>query len=546
MVHHEVAGPASEAIDGLYADRLIAGGPGGVVAVVHRGEVAHLAGYGLANVEFGIGWDSRTRYPLASITKTFVALLVLGMADRGYWSLHDPVVEHAPELALPESITLANLLNMASGLRHDEVTAELLGAGADTRNELLRSLTLRLPELQFAPGRFQTYCCANFRLLSHVIERVREKTFAAVLATDILELLGMSDTTAPEDWAAVEPGRASVYERHREGEWRHACVIGQSAGDGAVVSSLRDMLKFCVFLTRRDAQGSSPIERLAAGAPSLDGLTARYGFGLVIDEWRGRVVWGHSGVTNTKLAFWPEDDLAIVCLHNDLGLNADDMVFAIADCVLGDAGQNRGSLEALQSRFGWYADQQSGMVLELLEAGGEPAIRLFGDRPAALAARGDGVFETVRRMSPTRLTLATDGSTLLDEIAPGLRCTRIGGGMPPQSDQAGLYLCRAGGVATVGWEDAEGAPRLILRLGAGVEAANLLRLSWAGGDLFHADGTAVHFRRSHNGGIEALELSRQRARRIRFERVADVEARPNAADWRLLDLAGDEADVARR
>ncbi len=52
----------SAKIDQIYAEYDSRNTPGGVVAVLHRGEVVHLKGYGVANRELGIPWPPDTRY----------------------------------------------------------------------------------------------------------------------------------------------------------------------------------------------------------------------------------------------------------------------------------------------------------------------------------------------------------------------------------------------------------------------------------------------------------------------------------------------------
>jgi len=69
--------------DDLMADLAPPDGPGAAVAVRLGGEVIHSAGYGLANVEWGVPIDTETVFRIGSITKQFTAAAILRLAAEG-------------------------------------------------------------------------------------------------------------------------------------------------------------------------------------------------------------------------------------------------------------------------------------------------------------------------------------------------------------------------------------------------------------------------------------------------------------------------------
>src|SRR5207244_13399515 len=59
-------------------------------------------------------------FRIASVTKPFVAALVLTLVQDGLVSLDDPVTRYLPELRLPAGpVTLRQLLRHQAGLEHD-------------------------------------------------------------------------------------------------------------------------------------------------------------------------------------------------------------------------------------------------------------------------------------------------------------------------------------------------------------------------------------------------------------------------------------------
>src|SRR5438270_12052182 len=96
-----------------------------VGAAVFRGrELLWRGAVGWADVEARREATPDTRYPIASITKSFVAVAVMQLRDAGVLALDDPVRRHVPEA--PAGPTIATLLSHASGLQR-EVPGERLG-----------------------------------------------------------------------------------------------------------------------------------------------------------------------------------------------------------------------------------------------------------------------------------------------------------------------------------------------------------------------------------------------------------------------------------
>src|SRR5947207_14505172 len=71
--------------------------PSIAAAVFRRRDVLWSGAVGLADVEAGREATPETRYPIASITKSFVAVSVLQLRDSGELELDDPISRHVPE-----------------------------------------------------------------------------------------------------------------------------------------------------------------------------------------------------------------------------------------------------------------------------------------------------------------------------------------------------------------------------------------------------------------------------------------------------------------
>ena len=86
--------------------------PGLSVAVVKEGETVYSQGFGARDPQRNLPATPETLYGIGSITKSFVAIAVMQLAEQGKLSVDDLVKEHIPfKLGLPGSpIRIRHLL----------------------------------------------------------------------------------------------------------------------------------------------------------------------------------------------------------------------------------------------------------------------------------------------------------------------------------------------------------------------------------------------------------------------------------------------------
>src|SRR5437763_15560879 len=100
-------------------------------------------------------------FRVASVTKPFVAALVLTLVQDGLVSLDEPVTRYLPELRLPAGpVTLRQLLSHQAGLEHEWSTPLAdYGDGDDALERLARGKPLAAPT---APGEWFSYASAGY------------------------------------------------------------------------------------------------------------------------------------------------------------------------------------------------------------------------------------------------------------------------------------------------------------------------------------------------------------------------------------------------
>lgn len=216
------------------------------VILVSRGDetlVAEASGY--AHIAHGIENTVDTRFAIASGTKGFTALVVVGLIAEGRLALETTAREVlGDDLPLiDDRVTVEHLLTHTSGIGdycdedgdEDPPPTPLLATSAD----YLAALD-GYPQ-KFPPGERFNYNNGAFAVLSLIAERVAGIPFAELVRTRVTEPAGMTDTAflrsdalpARTATGYLEDGRTNVFSLP---------VVG--FGDGGIYSSAPDFRKF--------------------------------------------------------------------------------------------------------------------------------------------------------------------------------------------------------------------------------------------------------------------------------------------------------------
>jgi len=130
-----------------------------------------------------------------SMTKTFTAVAILQLAERGALGLDDTLDQHLPQTPYRQrGITLRHLLTHTSGLPNplplrwvhlaeDDPAFDEAGALADVLRDH--------PGLSFQPGQRYGYSNIAYWLLGKIIEQVTGLSYAAYVRANILQPLGL-------------------------------------------------------------------------------------------------------------------------------------------------------------------------------------------------------------------------------------------------------------------------------------------------------------------------------------------------------------------
>jgi D-alanyl-D-alanine carboxypeptidase len=281
---------------------LVADGAPGAIALVRTEAGTKRAVAGLARISPRVRLRSVDRYRVASVTKSFVATVVLQLAAEGKLGLGDTVERRLPGL-VPNGagITLHQLLDHTSGLfdydRDKKWQAARFARPGRvwTPRELVGVATAHPP--LFKPGSRWAYSNTNYILLGLVVEAVTGRSLATQLEQRLFRRLALRSTSYPTR-TAIGGRFAHGYLVSRPPIPRPpgtlidvSTLVSPSAwGAGQIVSSAGDVAAFYAALLGGRLLQPGMLTAMKTPVAGYD-----YGLGLTIFHTPCGKAFGHNG-----------------------------------------------------------------------------------------------------------------------------------------------------------------------------------------------------------------------------------------------------------
>ena len=190
--------PDLERVDAFIEDAMRERGvPGAAIVVVRGDRIVHMKGFGEADGR-GRAVTPQTPFRIGSSTKSFTAMAVMQLVERGKVDLQAPVRRYLPWFRLTDAgasarITVADLIYHTSGIP-GEANAAALADPTLTLEQNVRDLRGVAPNRPVG-GSFE-YSNANYAALGLVVEEVSGRSYANYVRHHILDPLDMRHSFA--------------------------------------------------------------------------------------------------------------------------------------------------------------------------------------------------------------------------------------------------------------------------------------------------------------------------------------------------------------
>jgi len=282
--------------------QIVTDGVPGAIGYERHGSQVTVATSGLADVATGTPMAAGDRVRVGSVTKTFVATVVLQLVAEHRLSLGDTVDRWLPGLVPGGAgITVQELLQHTSGIysyTNDPCFQQALAADP-TRvwqpAELVRIAVAHPPV--FPPGTSWAYSNTDYVLLGLIIQAVTGHSVGQELQARIFHPLGLRDTYYPY----ANP--------HLRKPYAHGYLLGQpgttgpvdgtvmspswAGAAGGIVSTAADIARFYTALLSGKLLPAAQLQEMMTTTPT--GLGDNYGLGIQAEPFPCGTVWGHQG-----------------------------------------------------------------------------------------------------------------------------------------------------------------------------------------------------------------------------------------------------------
>src|SRR5262245_60659745 len=366
----------------------------GSLAIVKDGNVLYerAIGYGQINGAEKKPLTAASRFRIASITKTYTAVMILQLVEEGKLKLSDTLDKFFPQIPNAQKITILQILSHRSGipnLRRDQATWK---PGEEvTKDQMLALIVKGTPE--FEPDTKSSYSNSGYFLLGLLLEKVSGKSYAEALEQRINSRIRLADTylaTAPID---VNNGEALTY-FYTGSDWKlnfetHWSIARQ------LISTPSDMAKFIQALFDLKLISQQSLDQMKT-------IRDDEGLGLVTLTFSGKTFYGNTGGGDNYgswLMCQPEEKLVVSYATNA-------KVYPVKDIITGviDIYHNRPfeipafetitvSPEVLDQYVGVYSSPEIPKKWTITRDGGTLFIQPGNENAAALEATAQDKFQ---------------------------------------------------------------------------------------------------------------------------------------------------------
>jgi D-alanyl-D-alanine carboxypeptidase len=267
--------------------------PGALVGVWYPGRGAWTMAAGIGDLETAAPMTLEDHVRIASITKTFIATVVLQLVEEGLLSLDDRLEDFVTGIPNGSEITIRQLLGMTAGIYNyihnpviavDYVADPLLPFTPEQAVEIVRAHG----EADFAPDAEVRYSDTNYVLLGLIIEQVTGRSVAAEITDRIIVPLDLTGTSYPDTPEMPAP-YARGYMADQPGDPLRDVTRSNpavAAAAGAMISTVADLKVWAEALATGallspELQAERLVFRRAAGSPAGYGLGALEVVGLI-------------------------------------------------------------------------------------------------------------------------------------------------------------------------------------------------------------------------------------------------------------------------
>ncbi len=276
-------------------------------------------------------------FRVASVSKPFLAALILKMEEDGLLRLDDRLTRHWPDCPVPNAgeMTIRQLLSHTAGVfdhlnasvfwNHPSNTASKVWALEELVQFAVDNGSL------FPPGSGYSYSNTGFAILGGMVERILGLDFGEALTQHLLTPMGLSNTFH-DDFSTESHRISGMAENH----WSYRYHLSAVGAGGSLVSTPVDVARFGHLVYGGRYLSSSRVGEMIENIGGAAGGQA-YGLGTRLWMRSGIPYHGHTGSLmeyRSILMYIPSRDASIAMSTHDVHANWFALVYDVFDFVV--------------------------------------------------------------------------------------------------------------------------------------------------------------------------------------------------------------------
>jgi len=286
----------------------------GSTLVAKGGKVLAKKGFGMADLENKIPNTPKTKFRIASLTKSFTAMAIMQLKQKGMLSLNDKLNKYIDDYPNGEEISILHLLTHTSGIvNHTELPGFYKERGTSPVTVEETIATFKNMPLLFKPGEKFEYSNSNYILLGFIIEKASGQNYGKFIEENIFKPLDMKNSGFEYYQQKVDNFAKGYILKNNKIIDADKRVMSNAHASGALYSTVGDLYIWDRALYTEKLLDKAALKKMFT--PYKD----QYGYGWGIARLFAKKIIAHNGDIegyNTNIVRFVNDDICIIVLSN--------------------------------------------------------------------------------------------------------------------------------------------------------------------------------------------------------------------------------------
>jgi CubicO group peptidase (beta-lactamase class C family) len=368
----------------------------GSVAVSRNGELIYTKSVGYADFENALKANENSKYRIASVSKTFTAVLTLKAIEEGKLKLNQTIDPFFPSIKNAQKITIEHLLYHRSGIPEfvDDSWLEW-HTQFKTEQEMIEIISNGGSE--FEPDTKTNYCNSNFVLLSYILEKIYKKPYSDILEEKIINPVGLKNTYCVQK---INSKDNECHSYSYEDGWTIKPETDMSifAGAGDIVSTPVDLTLFSEALFNGKLVSKKSLKQMETMKDDL-------GMGLNQVPFYSKTGFGHVGGIDgfsSFFVYFPDSKISFAYTVNGVNHYLNDVFNTVLSAVFGKSFKipviktYYVTDEDLDKYLGVYSNKEFEIDFTITKTNGKLILQGTRQPPISLEAIDKDTFERAR------------------------------------------------------------------------------------------------------------------------------------------------------